>query len=93
MKQAGFFLTRDELETLAKELLTGFMEQYRPPAEPKDLPDLVSVKEAAELLTVSQATIHRMKKEGRLTGRMIGGSVRFCRADVLAIRDNKKSGK
>ena len=46
--------------------------------------ELLTVKEAAELLLVHTSTIHRVVREGRLKAHHIGGHLRFKRKDIHA---------
>jgi len=53
-------------------------------------PRLISVKDAAEFLGVSQRTIRRMIDDGRLTGYRMTGS-RFVRVDFNEVRDKLRT--
>ena len=50
-----------------------------------DLPPILSRKETAELLRLTERTVDAMRKAGRLPHFRIGTSVRFHRDDVLAL--------
>ena len=49
----------------------------------KKLPELYSVKEAAQRMHVSEQTIHNWKDSGKIKFRKIGGSIRFTYEDLL----------
>jgi excisionase family DNA binding protein len=50
-----------------------------------DLPPILSRKETAELLRLTERSIDAMRKAGRLPHFRVGSSVRFHREDVLAL--------
>jgi excisionase family DNA binding protein len=54
------------------------------PASTAPTDNLLTVKQAAELLNVSVATIHEWKRRGVLPYRKIGGRTYLNRIDVLA---------
>jgi excisionase family DNA binding protein len=56
------------------------MNQARHP-EPK----ILTVREAAELLRVTERCIAQWKADGRLPAMKLGGYIRFKREDVLAL--------
>ena len=56
-----------------------------------ELPPILSRKETAELLRLTERTVDAMRKAGRLPHFRIGGSVRFHRADVLALLPQGRS--
>jgi excisionase family DNA binding protein len=45
---------------------------------------LYSIQEAEEFLQVSKSTIYNLMQQGQLTGRTVGGQVRFYMADLQA---------
>jgi excisionase family DNA binding protein len=49
------------------------------------LPPILSRKETSELLRLTERTVDKLRVSGRLPHFRIGGSVRFHRADVLAL--------
>ena len=49
------------------------------------LPPILSRKETAELLRLTERSIDAMRKSGKLPHFRIGGSVRFHRDDVLSL--------
>ena len=49
------------------------------------LPPILSRKETAELLRLTETSIDAMRKSGKLPSFRIGTSVRFERDDVLAL--------
>ena len=50
----------------------------------KDYPDVLTVQEAAELLSVCKNTIYKLVKEQELPSRRIGSTIRIRKQDVLA---------
>lgn len=50
----------------------------------KDYPDVLTVQEAAELLSVCKNTIYKLVKEHELPSRRIGSTIRIRKKDVLA---------
>ena len=50
-----------------------------------DLPPILSRKETAEILRLTERSIDAMRKTGKLPHFRIGASVRFHRDDVLAL--------
>lgn len=50
----------------------------------KDYPDVLTVQEAAELLSVCKNTIYKLVKEQELPSRRIGTTIRIRKKDVLA---------
>ncbi|MBU0741450.1 helix-turn-helix domain-containing protein [bacterium] len=50
-----------------------------------DYPEILTLQQAAELLQVSERTIQRMVKRGKMPGSQIGGQWRFDREQVKAL--------
>lgn len=48
-------------------------------------PEILTLQQAAELLQVSERTVHRMVKRGELPGARIGGQWRFDRESLKAL--------
>ena len=48
----------------------------------KELPEILTLEQAAQFLQVSTRTIQRMVKEGRLPGRQVGSQWRFDREQL-----------
>lgn len=59
----------------------------RPTSPPSEMPgDLISVRDAADLIAVSVATIYRIIGEGHLHAwRRVGGHCRVSKAEVVAL--------
>lgn len=51
---------------------------------------LLTEREAASLLRISQFTLARFRKSGQLAYHLIGGQIRYLTADVLAYRDGAR---
>lgn len=56
-----------------------------PPRDPR-IPDLTSLSEAAEILGVSRAAVHKMVIKGRLRGARVGAGWVFRRVVVEKLR-------
>ena len=69
----------DKIETLLIEL----KEQQRTKAEFEDYPELLSRKQAGEMIGITVTTIDRYTREGLLKKHHIGNSVKFKKAEVL----------
>jgi excisionase family DNA binding protein len=61
-----------------------FQSQQAVPTAAAPADDLLTVRQAAELLNVCVATVHEWKRRGMLVYRKIGGRVYLNRIDVLA---------
>ena len=57
----------------------------------EELENVIDMKEAMEILGVSRTTFYRQMKEGKITGRKVGGQWRFIREDIYQLL--KKPGK
>jgi len=55
-----------------------------PPPDPR-IPDLISLKEAAEILGVNRQYVHRLVQAGTLRGKQVGEYWVFRRAAVEAL--------
>ena len=55
----------------------------------KDYPDVLTVQDAAELLSVCKNTIYKLVKEQELHSRRIGSTIRIRKKDVLAYMAGK----
>lgn len=51
---------------------------------------LMTVKEAAELLQVSERSIYAWAREGKIPARRVGGKIRFHLDDLLASTEKEK---
>lgn len=54
------------------------------PSDLPDLPEILTLEQAARFLQVSTRTIQRMVKDGRLPGRQVGSQWRFDREQLRA---------
>ncbi len=55
-----------------------------------EVPDLLSVKEVAELLHISERTVHRMIERKELPAYKVGKVIRVERKDVLKYLEENK---
>ena len=82
-------ITSEELETIFDARLRVALERYAPhkqqPAIGADAPPYVSKREAARLIGVCPSTIDNAARAGKIKRHYVGKSVRFERAQVLAL--------
>lgn len=92
-------ISLDELEVVIVDCVNACLKsftKYAPPPPPTAMPKepdgdaLLTKKQAAALLSVSTSTIDNYSRAGILERVLLGRAVRFRRADVLAISQNKK---
>jgi excisionase family DNA binding protein len=90
-------MTAEEVESLvrrvASETLAVFREEIAlEDGKPRDAGgEFVDKRGAAKILKCSTGKVDMLAREGRLKKSFVGRSVRFLRADVLAIFDRKKA--
>lgn len=73
---------RNEIEEIVSEKTTDLITKINVIDE-KTSESLLSIKEAAEFLGVSTATLWRMRKAGNIPEYMIGAQVYFKRSEIL----------
>jgi len=78
--------TLDQLLEAMRPMIRHELAHAQPiaPASTASSDDLLTVKQAAELLDVSVATIHEWKRRAVLPFRKIGGRAYLSKVDVLA---------
>jgi len=54
--------------------------------------DILTIKEVAEYLKVTERTLYRLAQEGRIPAFKVGGSWRCRRADIDAWIEDQKAG-
>jgi excisionase family DNA binding protein len=91
-----------ELTDLLQEIVKVEMAQFVPQPHPQPIAaqhtDLLTRKEAAQLLGVSLPTLHRWTQQHVLTGYRINTRVRYKRAEVeqglktICVHNQKKGG-
>ena len=76
---------RVTVETLEPDTMVVGHHSFRP-REPQQAtePEVLSGKQAGELLRVARDVVERMAAQGELPGRKLGGEWRFSRAALLA---------
>ena len=75
----------NELETLIIECVNTCLKHHSPPPpELSDLPELITRRQAAKMLSVSLGTLDAWAREGRLTKCRAGRAVRFRKSELLA---------
>jgi excisionase family DNA binding protein len=75
-------ITTEQLQNVLTNVLQGFADRLKPAATQDD-DKMISVKEVAELLSVSTRSVIHYTKEGLLKSYRLGGSVRYKRSEVL----------
>lgn len=77
---------RDALRPIVFEAVAEAMREHTPApvAAPED-DTLLSVRGACERLNVSRTTLYEWRRQGRLPELVVGGRIRFRRADVDAL--------
>ena len=55
--------------------------------------DILTIKEVAEYLKVTERTLYRLAQEGKIPAFKVGASWRFKRADIDAWIEAQKPGK
>lgn len=56
----------------------------------KNYPDVLNVRQAAELLSVCKNTVYKLLKDNELPCRRIGSAIRIRKKDVLSFMDSSK---
>ncbi len=59
-------------------------EDAPPPVDPATLPEILTVKEAADLLRINPATMRKLIREGRIPHAVVGGQYRLNKTRLLA---------
>lgn len=80
-------IDRDDLKELMKEAVRDVLREEKEQATSNDSNELLTQKQAAELLQVSISTIIRWKNAGDLPVQRIGKAIRYRKADVLGLKD------
>jgi len=78
--QYVLILTREQLNTIIQEEVSKIRLSRES--------ELLSVRDAGKELNVSRATIHRLRKEGKLKPVFIGRSIKFNRSNVESLKKN-----
>jgi len=63
--------------------------------QPNDLQSdiaLLSIPEAAELLTISVSSVRRLQQERRIPFFRVGGSIRFAKVDLMSYLARRRVG-
>lgn len=58
----------------------------------QDLPRLLTMQEAADVLTISERSLRRLVANGDIPHRRLGSLIRFSVEDVQAILDGARHG-
>lgn len=80
--ECGEMLYSDEEVGMIQNLCRGLAD-----LDEKEKPELLNVKETADLLRVSSQTIYNMIKDGRLKAVKMGREWRFMRKDIESLID------
>lgn len=71
-------------------MATAKRDLTNPPVQGPLPPSLLTVRDVAALLSVSETTVYRLKRHGEISFVQVGGSLRFRPADV-ADYENRQS--
>ena len=63
-------------------MATAKRDLTNPPVQGPLVPSLLTVRQVAALLSVSETTVYRLKRRGQISCVKVGGSLRFRPADV-----------
>lgn len=81
-------ITPDELIQRVAEAIANLMREQPQPGEPQ--PDLLTTKEACELLKITQVTLWRWEKQNKVKSHGIGGKRYYKRPELLEALTPKK---
>lgn len=70
-------------------MATAKRELTNPPVQGHLLPSLLTVREVAALLSVSETTVYRLKRRGEISCVKVGSSLRFRPSDVADYQDRQ----
>ena len=83
--------TPDQLQRIVDASVTAALASWTPPAKPgpfDHLPELLTRKEAAELLGVSRPTLDQWAKQGKVAKYHLDGLVRLKKSELIASLKN-----
>lgn len=63
-------------------MATAKRDLTNPPVQGPPVPSLLTVRQVAALLSVSETTVYRLKRRGQISCVKVGGALRFRPADV-----------
>lgn len=70
-------------------MATAKRDLTNPPVQGPLVPSLLTVREVAALLSVSETTVYRLKGRGEIGFVKVGGSLRFRPGDVADYQDRR----
>lgn len=74
--------SQNELEKLINESMLRALNEYQKPKEPLE-DDLIKIKELSKILGISEVTLHKYKKDGKIPYNKVGRNLYFKKKDVL----------
>lgn len=80
----------EELKRIVKEAVKEALHEQSEMLHNPNNEELLTQKQAAELLQVTTATIIRWQRIGELPVTRVGRSVRYRKSDLLGLKDKKK---
>ena len=83
--------TPDQLRRIVDASVTAALASWTPPSEPgplDHLPELLTRKEAAELLGISRPTLDQWAKQGKVSKYHLDGLVRLKKSELVASLKN-----
>jgi len=66
-----------------KKMLANHTDQSQQTTTPENEPDLITIKEACEMLNISRGTLYRYEKQGKINIYGIGARRLLKRSEVL----------
>jgi excisionase family DNA binding protein len=70
-------------------MATAKRDLTNPPVQGPHVPSLLNVRQVAELLSVSETTVYRLKRRGEIGFVKVGASLRFRPADVADYQNRR----
>ena len=91
-------LSPDTLDKLEERIIARFKSEglsFSPnPTPTKEIDgNYLTIKEVSTLIGVSQVTLHKWKKQGKLKFYRFGSRIRFLKSEVISIDKYNKKGK
>jgi excisionase family DNA binding protein len=89
-----FSIPVNDLQTLIIDCVNACLKHYSPPqSEISDLPEFLTRKQAAKMLSVSLGTLDAWTREGRLTKHRAGAVVRYRKDELVANFKSLREGR
>ena len=82
----------EQLKTAISEAVRNELNQFKD-FEPAKHPEFITRKETAQILGISQVTLHEWTKSGKVKGYRIGSRVRYNREEVFQSFNRINTGR